>query len=366
MDKRQKVLICGVLPPPYFGHSMLYEMLMASSFPQAFQVSFLNMHLWSYRTNKKVTVEKLFRLVYYFCQFVWRLLAFRPRFVFYNISFYRMPFLKDFLFCATAILAGRKLVLHDHGQYVRELHEGLPGWQRCMLRWMLGHSAASIIMGENVRLYYDGLMPRERLLVVPGTAQDTLSLDVPVKKKDGEVVILYFSHMSRDKGVFVAFEALRQILSAFPFVRWVFAGPLENDQVKSCVEKCQQDFPGRVDCLGYIHGVQERTALFRSADIFVFPTLRDVFGLVLLHAMAEGLPVVASREGTIPEILPDEKHGILFEKGNVSEFCRSLEGLITDGQKRALLGRNNRRRFEAVYSLPQYGRTMVQVFGQIN
>jgi len=61
-DKRIKILICGILPPPYFGHSMLYKMLMASSFPNAFETRFLNMKFWSYATNKKVTIEKIFPL----------------------------------------------------------------------------------------------------------------------------------------------------------------------------------------------------------------------------------------------------------------------------------------------------------------
>ncbi|MCX5681887.1 MAG: hypothetical protein NT079_06455, partial [Candidatus Omnitrophica bacterium] len=60
LPNKIKILVCGVLPPPSFGHSKIYEMLMSSSFPKSYDVRFFNMHFWSYETNKKVTGEKIF------------------------------------------------------------------------------------------------------------------------------------------------------------------------------------------------------------------------------------------------------------------------------------------------------------------
>ena len=241
MSPRVRVLVCGVLPPPYFGHSMLYEMLMRSSFVEALDVIFLDMHFWSYETNKKVTGGKLFKLVKYFSQYLWRLALHRPQYVLYNISFYKMPFLKDFLFCATGILLGKKVVIHDHGQYVRELYDALPGWQQAMLRWMLKHAAASIVMGEAVKPRYDGLMAPGKLFVVPGTAEDTKSVVLGDQRAVGGVNILYFSHLSRDKGIFVAFDAVPLILKGHRDVRLTFAGPIEDDAVAVRLETLQKE-----------------------------------------------------------------------------------------------------------------------------
>ena len=86
MLAKTKILICGVLPPPYFGHSMLYETLMGSSFPDAFVVRFLNMHFWSYETDKKITFSKLGKLLKYYKQFLWAIITFQPEYVLYNMS----------------------------------------------------------------------------------------------------------------------------------------------------------------------------------------------------------------------------------------------------------------------------------------
>jgi len=344
---------------------MLYEMLMRSEFPRTYDVRFLNMHFWSYETNKKVTGEKILKLFLYLVQFCWFIVSFQPRYVLYNTSFYKMPFLKDFLFCSLGIVLGRKIVIHDHGQYVKELYGVLPVWQRALLCWLLEHSNASIIMGERVRPFYNGLMAQEKLFVVPGTVEDTQN--IPMEKKDfwGEVNVLYFSHLSHDKGAEVAFNAVPLILKAKKDVRVTFAGPVENDGIALRLEALQQAFPGRVRYLGYIDRVSERARIFRSADIFIFPTLRDVFGLVLLHAMAEGLPVVASNEGTIPEIIPDTGYGILFEKGSAIELSEQVLVLVEDPVRRRAMGAANRRRFEKEYSLGAYGDKMVNVFRQL-
>jgi glycosyltransferase involved in cell wall biosynthesis len=94
--------------------------------------------------------------------------------------------------------------------------------------------------------------------------------------------------------------------------------------------------------------------------------LRDVFGLVLLHAMAESLPIVASREGTIPEILPDESHGLLFEKGNARALANQVLVLAQDESRRHNMGEANRKRFEKFYSLKRYGSEMTRAFEDLN
>lgn len=363
--KKVRILICGVLPKPYFGHSMLYEMLMRSSFSSAYDVKFLNMHFWSYESNKKVTSGKLLKFVKYYLQYLWLILFFHPCYVLFNISFYKMPFFKDFLFCATGILFGKRMVLHDHGQYVKELYDSLPKRQKGMLRWMLNRSTASIIMGERVKPFYEGLMPLDKLFVVPGTVEDTKAIPVVGRSEASGMNILYFSYLSRHKGVFVAFDVASLILKGQNNVRLTFAGPIENDAVTLRFEGLQKEYPGRVRYMGYVEGTSERTALFREADIFMFTTLRDVFGLVLLHAMAEGVPVVASKEGTIPEIVVDGQTGFLCEKGNAEDFAQKIFQLLSDDTLRKKMSQKSRVRFESFYNLERYGKRMVEVFSRM-
>ena len=363
--KKIRILICGPLPPPNFGHSMVYKMLMASSFPDAFETKFLNMQFWTYGTHKKVTIEKIFKMVKYYVLFIGTLLFWRPKYVLYNISFYRMPYLKDLLFCSTAIILGSKLVFHDLGQYVRELDGSLRGLKRSALRWMLKNMGGSILQSEKVRQDYEGLADPAKLFVVSATVEDSKEIMVDSSKIPGRINILYFSNMSRLKGVYTAFEATSRILKERADIMVTFGGPLEDQEVKSRLEELQKDYPPRVHYLGYVEDVVERTKIFREADIFIFPTLREAFGLVLLHAMAEGLPIVASREGAIPEIVPDGTNALLVRKGDANALVDKIFLLADDRHLREEMGQANRRRFEEVYTLEKYGDAMINAFKQM-
>ncbi len=68
----------------------------------------------------------------------------------------------------------------------------------------------------------------------------------------------------------------------------------------------------------------------QSADIFVFPSVSEGFGLVLLEAMASGLAIVASETNGVPEIITEGKTGLLCEAGNAEALAETLFKLCSD------------------------------------
>lgn len=368
MEKKEKILICGILPPPFFGHSAMYKILMESAFIEAFDITFLNMKFWSYGQHKKVSFVKLLKLVKYLFQYIFFIVAKRPRYVLYNMSFDKMPFLKDFLFCFIGKVCGRRIVLHDMGQYVNELYQSGGKVYRVLMRWLLNNTTACILLGERTKTVYEGLIDSRRLFSVPGSVEDTegiASVDEEPESSQRAINILYFSFMARSKGVFTAFKAASKALSEDTSIRFTFAGPMESESVREAFNDLRGKFRARVQYLGYIGNITERTKIYRAADIFIFPTHRDVFGLVLLHAMAEGLPIVSSVEGTIPEIVQEGENGFLLNKGDYEQLAERILRLARDPSLRQKMGEANRRRYTQIYSPQEYGRKMIRAFAEI-
>lgn len=364
VEKRVRILVCGILPPPNFGHSMMYKMLMESEFIQAFDITFLELKFWSYAQHKRVTVEKIFKMVKYWFALVYLILTKRPQYLLFNMSFDRMPFLKDYLFCATANIFGVKVVLHDMGQYLPELNESAPSWMKRFINHLLKFTYAIIVMGEKVKRDYALYFDAQRILVVPGCVEDTISIPTGEVKREGKVQILYFSYLSASKGIWTALKAMPLVVAQNPNVFFTFAGPVESEVLKNEMYQFikEHQLEDHFIYVGYVDDVFKRTTYFRSADIFIFPTLRDVFGLVLLHAMAESKPIVASFEGTIPEIITDGENGCLFEKGNEFQMAQKILMLADNDLKRHHMGQANRLKYMSTYAPGIYGKQMINVF----
>jgi glycosyltransferase involved in cell wall biosynthesis len=101
-------------------------------------------------------------------------------------------------------------------------------------------------------------------------------------------------------------------------------------------------------------GKEELAGLYRSSDIFVFPTLFEPFGLVVCEAMAYGLPVVATRVGAIPEILGPDATDVLVNVGPPAEMAAALANrignLLVNEERRATLSTRGLERIATTYN----------------
>lgn len=93
--------------------------------------------------------------------------------------------------------------------------------------------------------------------------------------------------------------------------------------------------PDRVRFPGWLGSAAARDA-FRAADVLCLPTTHDTFGMVLVEAMAHGLPVLARRWGPIPEIVPDGVVGTLVTEPVVDQLARAIDAMTDEPRRRAM------------------------------
>jgi glycosyltransferase involved in cell wall biosynthesis len=90
---------------------------------------------------------------------------------------------------------------------------------------------------------------------------------------------------------------------------------------------------------GFLHGDELATA-FASSDLLIMPSRTETLGLVILEAMASGLPVVAARAGGIPELIEDGVSGYLFDQESAA--AEIIGQLLRSAEKVELMRRNAR------------------------
>lgn len=82
---------------------------------------------------------------------------------------------------------------------------------------------------------------------------------------------------------------------------------------------------------GFLHG-EELSQAFSSGDAFIFPSTSETLGLVILEAMAAGLPVIAAHSGPTVEQIDDGVNGLIFESGNLESLIEAVN-IIDDNER---------------------------------
>jgi glycosyltransferase involved in cell wall biosynthesis len=100
-------------------------------------------------------------------------------------------------------------------------------------------------------------------------------------------------------------------------------------------------------------------------DIFVVPSVKESFGVSALEASACGKPVIVSNVGGLPEVVENEKTGLIVEKQNSSLLAESIEKLINNLKMREEFGNNGRQKVLREYDWQHSLDTMVAVYNSV-
>ncbi len=95
----------------------------------------------------------------------------------------------------------------------------------------------------------------------------------------------------------------------------------------------------------------DAAALCRAFDVQAVPSPAEPFGLVLLEAMAQGVPVVAAAGGGVPEIVRDGTDGLLVPSGDADALADALDRVLTGPDLRARLAAAGPRRVREAFPL---------------
>ena len=96
-----------------------------------------------------------------------------------------------------------------------------------------------------------------------------------------------------------------------------------------------------VTFMGYLRG-ERLSQAYASADIFVFPSRLETFGLVVMEAMAAGLPVVASRVGGVDDVVSEGETGYVFDSGDVDKLVAGVRKIAQSRGRMRQMGQQAR------------------------
>jgi len=204
--------------------------------------------------------------------------------------------------------------------------------------WMLTYESAEVVVNSNYmknelqRLF--GL-PYEKINVVANGVNLSLfngvERDYNFRRKyamDNEKIILFMGRLVYEKGIQNLIAAMPKILERYTDSKLVICGKGGMlDELKAQVET--MGISDKVYFAGYISG-KDVQKMYKSADISVFPSTYEPFGIVALEAMLSENPIVTSDIGGLNEIVEHKVNGMKAYTGNSNSIADSILELLYD------------------------------------
>jgi glycosyltransferase involved in cell wall biosynthesis len=190
-------------------------------------------------------------------------------------------------------------------------------------------------------------LPQERLVLYPNfIALDRFRCPDPPPRSETvspatPLRILTVCRLKPWKGVEDCLTAAAQLPEGF---RWRFVGSGKEEYEKELKQMARSlGLEGKVEFLGAIPP-DAVAAEYAEADLFVLGSRYEPFGIVLVEAMAMGVPIVATTVGGIPDVLEHERTGLLVPPGHPDLLGASITRLLSDSRRREQLAAAGRQR----------------------
>ncbi len=172
-------------------------------------------------------------------------------------------------------------------------------------------------------------------------------------------LLLHVGRVAHEKNIAFLLQVVARMKASHPQLLFLICGegPAKNDLENQAKQMGLQD---NVMFVGYLDRETELLDCYRAADVFTFASRTETQGLVLLEAMALGVPVVSTAVmGTIDILSPNR--GALVAEENVEDFSSKVARLLADRELRIAIG-DEGRRYADTWSAPATARRVVDIY----
>ena len=224
--------------------------------------------------------------------------------------------------------------------------------------WMLTYEASEVIVNSNYmknevqRLF--GL-PFEKINVIPNginlNIYNGIERNYEFRRKyarDNEKIIMCAGRLVYEKGFQYLIDAAPKILNRYNDAKFIIAG--KGGMLNELKEKA--NYLGISDKVYFTGQLtpKELYTMYRCADIAVFPSTYEPFGLVAIEGMYAGTPIVVSDIGGLNEIVEHGVTGMKSYAGNPNSIADSILALLFDYQLAYNIAKNGKAKIKEIYN----------------
>jgi glycosyltransferase involved in cell wall biosynthesis len=361
---KQKVIILGKIPPPYFGPAIATEIILKSRLKDEFGLVHIDTRLnSSMRTIGKFSWRKIVLTAGIYSDF-WRALSDRDvKLVLVPIAQETSALIKDAIFILLARLKSKKILIHLRGSALLTWYESRFIFFRILFKWFVSSSSGAIVLGKSLRYIFKPFLPPERIFEIPNGADYSF----PAKTVNTRIIsILYFANLQSNKGIEDTLAALGYLSAEVRnrIILNVVGSWRDYDFKKKCLNiVLEKELPV---CFHNSMAGAPKWQIFADSDLFVFPPRApEGHPWVIVEAMAAGLPVISTDQGAITESVLNMLNGLIVEPNNPEQIAEKIEYLVSHPDIMQKMGKESRRLYEENFTEAIMVKRLSNVFNTV-
>lgn len=361
MTQRARIIAMVQLPPPLHGAALMNAHAI-TALEQTCDVTLLEMRFAKHpRDIAKFTLGKLALALGLWLRLIVCLMR-SPNAFYICFSPSGGAFYRDCLYVVTARIFGVPAIVHLHGRGLANgRRNAVTGW----LQRRVFTGQAAIVLGKALLPELDGLDCQTTIIAncLPDAA-----FTVERHKTDHNTLrLLYLSNLFRAKGiddVVAACAILKQRGIDFTLDIAGSEGDLSETDLMHMIK--QAGISDQVIWHGFAN-TDARSELHATADLFVFPSryANEAQPLVVLEAMAAGIPVICSSVGTLGDIIINGKTGRICPTQNPEILTRLIEDAMTNPTQNAAMTKAARTYCKANFGKDRFARELQDLITEI-
>jgi glycosyltransferase involved in cell wall biosynthesis len=259
-----------------------------------------------------------------------------------------------------AKLFGARVLLHLHAAQIIAFYDSLPNWRRALLRSMFRTADRNVVLGEVWRRWLVEKLdvPAHSITIVRNGVPATTLARLP-RSQTSPFRLLFLGNLLERKGVSDLLHALAlpSVQSRKVLLTMAGGGPVDAYRTKAE----SLGIADRVIFTGWVDQEEARRLLI-GADALVLPAYDEGLPLVILEAMASGVPVICTPVGAIPEVFEDGKTALFVPPGNREELAAAIARLSQDEALRHLLASEGTALYRRDFTMATFAQRISQIY----
>ncbi|MDP4094161.1 MAG: glycosyltransferase family 4 protein [Bacillota bacterium] len=238
--------------------------------------------------------------------------------------------------------------------------------------WLTYESWKVIVNSEYMKNEVKGIfnLPEDKVRVIPNGVDinkfDGYSRDYGFRRNfagDNEKIVFFVGRLVHEKGVHVLVDSIPKILTYYNDVKFVIAGKgPQLDYLKGKV--ISMGISSKMYFTGYIND-GDLLKLYKCADIAVFPSLYEPFGIVALEGMVADVPVVVSDTGGLGEIVNHGIDGMKAYTGNSNSLADCILEILYNPQKADDMRKKAHDKINETYNWDIISKQILKLYEQV-